>query len=116
MELCADVVVVLADLTVGWVDFGFCWSAKSCTCRGQIELTWCLFIIRGLGNFGLVGISGVLGRWWWTAVSRDVIEDRSELIDDSVALCKKSSFFQRDPSACRGPSARGGRFKVTGLC
>ena len=28
MELCADVVVVFADLTVGWVHFGFCSSVK----------------------------------------------------------------------------------------
>ena len=47
----------------------------------------------------------MLGRWWWTAVSRNEVEDGSELVDNAVALCKKSSFPQRDPSPCRGRSA-----------
>lgn len=75
MELRADVVVVFADLTIGWVHFGFCSSAKDCTCRWYIALTWYLFSIRCLGNFGLVGISGVLWGWRWTVLSRDEVKE-----------------------------------------
>lgn len=98
MELRADIVVVFADLAVGLLHFGFCSSARICTCRGKATLTWYLLVIWGLGDLGLVGISGVLGGRWWTAVSRDEIEDGSKLVDDAVTLCKKSSVSQRDPS------------------
>ena len=87
MELCADVIVVFADLAVGLFHFGFCSSAESCTCGAQAALTWYLLVFRDLGHLGLVGIGGVLGCWWWTAVSRNEVEDGSELIDDAVALC-----------------------------
>ena len=116
MELCADIVVVFADLAVRWVRFGFCSSAKSCNRRAHTVHTWYFLVIRDLGNFWLIGISSVLGRRWWTAVSRDEVEDRSELVDNAIALRKKSSFFQRDPSACRAPSAEGRTLKVTSLC
>lgn len=46
----------------------------------------------------------MLGCWGWTAVSRDVVEDRSQLIEGADALCKNSSFSQRDPSPCERPS------------
>lgn len=64
-------------------------------------LTWYFLVARSLGNLGLVGISGVLGRWWWTAVSRDEVEDGSELVDNAVTLRKRFSILQRDPSTWR---------------
>ena len=108
MKLSANVVVVFAHLAVGRVHFRFCSLAQSRSCRDRIALTWWLLVIRGLGNLGPIGISGVLRCWWRTAVSRDKVEDGSEFVDDTVALCEVSSFSQRDPSAWRRPSAQEG--------
>lgn len=58
----------------------------------------------------------MLGCWWWTAVSRDVVEDGSEFVDNAVALCKKSSLPQRDPGTCRESSERRRKFEVIDLC
>lgn len=43
----------------------------------------------------------MLGRRGWTVVSRDEVENGSELVEDAVALRKKSSICQRNPSPCR---------------
>ena len=97
MELVADVVVILAYLAISREHFGFCSSVLTYTVGGQELRTWYLFDSGGFWYPGLIRIRRVLGCLRRTDISRYVVEDRPELVEDAVPFCKVSTIPQGNP-------------------
>jgi hypothetical protein len=89
----ADLLIVLG--TFGFVELLGRWTVL-CLLNGW----WGFSLDRLSGSFGLVGCSSCMLRGWRrTAVSRDVVEDLADALNNTMLVGEGACFCKWDPCA-----------------